>query len=147
MPPKTPRFIYPLRCALAGERLSGQFPLKQLPRIIALSDRADGAVDFTIQFGINETRLSYAEVQIQTGLWLLCERCLAHFPLPIVHASQLGLVTTFQQARQLERVYEPWILEEERADLLILIEEELLLCVPLVPKHASAGCLPHASLP
>ena len=52
----------------------------------------------------------------------------------------LGLVISDDQARQLPREYEPFLMKDFEADLWQMVEDELLLAVPPFPLHEREEC-------
>jgi len=46
-----------------------------------------------------------------------------------------------EAAKQLDAEYDPWICEDNKLDLAEMVEEQLILCMPLVSYHDSGDCL------
>jgi uncharacterized protein len=66
---------------------------------------------------------------------LVCQRCLGPLRLPLSSESRVGLVESMEQADRLPADAEPVWIEDRKVDLDEIVEEELLLALPLVPLH------------
>ena len=128
----------------ARTKLDFSIPLKDFPRLgpqlADLSGDARGTVRFERRNGI-----AVADVSVDATVHLLCQRCLA--PLDqVVHSR--GRVAMVEEGSEAERV--PPELETihapgRRLSVLDLVEEELLLCLPVVPLHEASRCVTGAS--
>ncbi len=76
-----------------------------------------------------------AEVAVEARLGLRCQRCLKPVWLAVSDVSKVWLVTDPERADELDPGVEPTLAPEGRIALCDLVEEELLLAVPLVPRH------------
>ena len=84
------------------------------------------------------------------AVWLTCQRCLQPFEQPLALDTRVRFVRDEAKAEALDAELEEDVLALPRwLDLRTLIEDELLLALPLVPRHeqcpqplpASAGDL------
>ena len=67
-------------------------------------------------------------------LGLQCQRCLRDMEVPIKSASLMACVWTDEEAAALPATYEP-LLVDDNADLSNIVEEEILLAIPVSPVH------------
>lgn len=75
-------------------------------------------------------------LQVDTTVWLTCQRCLQPYCLPLALDRRLRFVRGEAQAEALDAESEDDVLALSRSlDLRELIEDELLLALPLVPRH------------
>ena len=76
--------------------------------------------------------------QMQADLSLQCQRCLDDFKQAVDRKLLFETVLSKQQAEAVEAPFEAIIFEtsDQELDLIGLLEDELLLEIPLVPKHA-----------
>ena len=80
------------------------------------------------------------ELSLQVSLQLLCQRCLTPMRLSLERCSRLGVVSSLLEARRLPDDCEPVEADADGGvDLPSLIEEEILLSIPLAPMHKT-GC-------
>jgi uncharacterized protein len=132
-----------------GRQLAGDLPVAALPRMLSdvpADAPAAGAVRFTLS---GETRpepgddgrpvdRAYLRLVAAGDVWLQCQRCLAPYAQAVALDTTYRLVATEKEADEAP-------LDEDEADAIVgsaafdvvdLVEEELLLSLPLVPKHA-----------
>ena len=79
-------------------------------------------------------RSPYVEIRAQAELPLICQRSLQRFLLPVRIVQRLGLVTREEQEAELPEDYEMLVPEADGTiHPLELIEDELILAIPVVP--------------
>ena len=78
----------------------------------------------------------WLSLQVDTAVWLTCQRCLQPYRLALALDRRLRFVRGEAQAEALDAESEDDVLALSRSlDLRELIEDELLLALPLVPRH------------
>ncbi len=116
--------------------LSGEIELKRLARLCDMLHAHDGSVTAKLRFAKHGGAWVIVELECDATLALVCQRCLE----PMLHAVQaraeLGLVETASMAARLPEAYEPVVLEGDRMMPARLIEDELIVSLPLTPRHA-----------
>lgn len=77
-----------------------------------------------------------------TTIPLVCQRCLEGYPQPIEVNSQFVLLSTQEEVDDfpLENDDEDALLNSYEFNLFELLEDELLLAMPIVPKHQDENC-------
>lgn len=118
--------------------LSGMVAIDNLPRMLSVVDSDLTTVTANFRFGRDEERRYVIVVSVDAQVGLVCERCLGPLAVPLKTSSDLMLCSTEAQAQQCPSRYEPVIVEDEAMDLYDVIEEELLLALPVAPKHDHA---------
>lgn len=117
-----------------GEARAVSLPQAALPRLAAGLTAAEGQVDATITFDrLGATPV--LDVSARTRAELVCQRCLQPLKVELTGESRVGLVETLAQADALPADVEPVWIDGRKVDLGELVEEELLLALPLVPMH------------
>ncbi|MFO1349882.1 MAG: YceD family protein [Gammaproteobacteria bacterium] len=128
------------KVAAAHDRLSGSLPLAELPRLSALLHSTDGCVAVQLAGGMDDQSIAFIAGQAKTTVEVVCQRCLEVMSMALAVDFRLGLVASETQAENLPARYEPLILQEPLS-VAELVEDELLLALPLAPKHEnSAQC-------
>ncbi|MFC7301656.1 YceD family protein [Cognatiluteimonas weifangensis] len=126
------------RMVAARRGFEGSLPLSSMPRLRdALCDAA-GEARYAIEFGRDALQVPYVELRIDAALPLVCQRTLQRFLLPVKVEQRLGLLPADADVEAAEAGlppgYEPLLLPEDGmlrpADL---VEDELILAVPVVP--------------
>ena len=75
---------------------------------------------------------------LQTGIELVCQRCLEPLRLALDVTVSLGLVHGEAEADRLPEEYEPLLVPEGVIRVADLVEDELLLALPRIPRHEDA---------
>ncbi len=122
------------RLADAGERRENDLPLASLPRLAPDLALTEGTVHASIEFA-RERKQPVADIEVSARLPLRCQRCLQPMWLDVDQQSRVWLVTDLAKADREEMGLEPILAPEGHIALRDLVEEELLLAVPLVPRH------------
>ena len=141
MPPDLPQTIEPLRLAKAGKKIAGRYALNDLQRLGGLLSDRNGHVSFMLEFTHDEEQELYCIIgKIETKLHTVCQRCLGSMELWINSPVCLGIVSGQTDISKLPDKYEPLIVGDDPILLLELIEDELLLAVPMSPMHELNQC-------
>ncbi|WP_040576993.1 YceD family protein [Methylophaga lonarensis] len=137
-----PRDIDPFRFAHNGVQISGTLPVASLTRLADKLANQQGEIQVTLQFDVDQTGTPYVEGHFSGELALICERCMQAMPYKFDIKSLLALVRHERKIEGLAEQYEPWLLENSDAvNPADLVEDEIILALPLVPRHEQA-CLP-----
>jgi uncharacterized protein len=137
-----PKDIDPYRFCYTKREITGEVELAQLTRLADALENSEGTVNITMQFDVDERGIPFVHGQFETTLSLVCERCLNVMPLPVKIDTKLALIKHEKQADNLTEEYEPWLVDNESPiNPLDVVEDELILVLPLVPKHDN-DCLP-----
>lgn len=135
-----PELIDPLRLVDEGQTLRGQIPLSRMQRLAPLLSTTQGVIDVELEFGRDERNLPSLHGRINAQLELICQRCLQPMPLAVYVQPALGLVTSRSEADYLPESYEPLLVGPEPLSLTVIVEDELVLGLPIVPKHENEHC-------
>lgn len=140
MSSRLPEFIDPRRLASQGGRYSGTVELGDLPRLSgALVDTA-GVAEFNLEFYRDNRKRARIKGQIQADLVLECQRCLGAMVLPVSAVLDLAVIQVPEEAERLPESCDPVWVEEDTLRLLDLVEDELILAIPQVPRHEPDTC-------
>lgn len=135
--------------ALSGRQAAGGLRLSRLPRLsnevpadapdrdTALTWQAEGSTQPELQDDGSEAAQPYLRLAVHGSAWLECQRCLAPYEQAFDVDAIYRLVATEEEAEEypLDDDELDVIVGSRQFDLVDLIEEELLLSLPLVPKH------------
>ncbi|HWX67445.1 MAG TPA: YceD family protein [Rhodanobacter sp.] len=126
----------------ARRSFEGTLSTATMSRLCEVLASADGEVQFELDFGRDSLGISYVDVRVQASLTLLCQRTLEPFVLPVAVDTRLGLIKLERDEAGLPPDCEPLLVAEDgRLNPVDVIEDELLLALPLVPVN------PDSSLP
>ncbi|KVM81724.1 DUF177 domain-containing protein [Burkholderia stagnalis] len=144
-----PRAIDLFEFARSGRQASGAVHLSQLPRMLneVPADAPDRDTVFTWQAeGFTQKELQddgtdgqqpYLRLALHGHAWLTCQRCMSPADQAFDVDMTYRIVATEEEAEEfpLDDDEADVIVGSRQFDLVDLIEEELLLSLPLVPKH------------
>lgn len=128
----------------AGQ-LEGVVPLGCFERLADQLVRVDGTVDYRIGGGVGVDGKARLEIAVRGQLVLRCQRCLGEYPWALVVDSVLMPVRMGDALPEDELENDEVDAIEVDAtgelDPLVLIEDEIILALPLVPRHESCSLL------
>lgn len=130
-----PDWVNPWTAAEGQRQFAGSMPLCQMPRLLPLLDSEKGTVRFEMSFQLDQDRRPGIELQVSGSLPLLCQRSLQQYLEPVSRHSVVYVVETLAEQDLLSADAEPVLVEEGRVSLKRLVEDELLLAIPLVPRN------------
>lgn len=132
---RLPQRVEPFRWAEQGRQLRGPVSIAELRRLAPLLRSPEGEVDVQLQFGIDEQRIPYVQGHVTGGLEVTCQRCLGSLVLPVNLEFCLGLVKSESEGDRLVDGYEPLIVENGSISIAAVIEDELVLALPIIARH------------
>lgn len=148
-------------------RIDAALPLQSLARLQTFLADASGDVSISLQFGLDAEGRKQLNGSISAELHLTCQRCLRGLPLLV--ESELAMLV-FANRQELEKQLptggydkdllvldelqaerllaeklqsgsqELRVATEQELDVRALVEDELILSLPLVPLHEDGNC-------
>lgn len=127
----------PQRLANSGELLSACLPVAHFKRLLAELQSAEGEVQVSVTFSRDNAYRVRATGQVQTAVQLCCQRCLGAFNCPLESEFEFVFVDSEERAEALPEELDALLVDERgRIRAVDMLEDELLLQLPIVPKHA-----------
>jgi len=120
--------------AARGVHIEGTVSPKDLPRLADSGIAIAGSCSAAFDFRRDEEARYVVTVCIETKVVMQCQRCLGDMEVPLRSASLMACVRTDEEAAALPATYEP-LLVDDTADLSVIVEEEILLAIPVSPIH------------
>ncbi len=132
--------------AREGAHVDGHSPLASFPRLCGSQaedgrDNADAAVQWQIagrqaELPATGRRLPTLSICAQARVVLECQRCLQPFPVDLEVERRIFFIDGEDAAAVLDADSDDDVLAlAAAADVLEIVEDELLLALPLVPRH------------
>ena len=135
-----PKTFDPRKLARQEVQFEGSLALNQFGRLVDSLADDKGEVQVALRFFMSEDHRVVLAGSVEANLNMICQRCLDVAEMPVQADFQLMGVLTDEQAKALPEDYEPLMYGEEPVELLPLLEEELLLALPLIPFHPPEDC-------
>jgi len=132
-----PLTIDPFRFADNAICLQGSFFLENMKRLVPSLGQKEGRVQVMLQFGVDEQGTRFLSGELSTELPLICQRCLGSFAFPVQERFLAGIVHTDEEAEKLSKRYDPLIVKDGILQLREVVEDELIIGLPIVPVHTS----------
>ena len=123
----------------AKDRREGDMAIVGLPRLAEDTVDRVGQVSWVLQGGVDRSGHSRLNLSVSATVHLMCQRCLTPFAFKVASESTLILAKDEASIDDLEAM-----LPDDSVDVIAggqalnvaeLIEDEVLLAIPLSPKH------------
>ena len=138
-----PRLLDPRKFAQQGIEIDGMVALDKLERLREVLFSQEGKVRASLVFGIREQRILNVTGHIHAQVSNVCQRCLDAVPLELDCEISLAILWKEEDAEHLPKAFDPWIVGEGQTDIYQIIEDELLLTLPIVSYHEEE-CVPNS---
>ena len=141
---RLPERVDPFNMSDSSRRLSGQVPAGKLKRLANLLDTTDTSLAIELAFGIGEQGTRTVSGIVRGELLLTCQRCLGRMRFPVNINFTLALARSLEQAERLPAGLDPLIVDHDTVSIVEMVEDEVLLTLPLIPTHqgTDGGCAP-----
>ncbi len=120
--------------------LSGSLAVKSMPRLASALASDQGTARVELQAAPDAGGRIVVAGSIHALLVMTCQRCLEDVELEVRAEPRLAWVRSDAEIETLAPEYEPLVSADGRVALKELVEDELLLALPLVPRHADGAC-------
>ncbi len=122
--------------AKIGFEIKGKCLIKQFKRLKSVLASEQGEAMVTLKFD-RAGPIPFVIGQISVEMQFKCQRCMNTMSKEMDIHFKLGFVQNDTQMERLPEEYEPYLLTTDENHLLDMLEEEILLALPLVPTHES----------
>ena len=121
-------------------RFEGTVALAQMSRLSSILADTDGECRYVLEFYRDPLKIDVLHMQLSVSLPLVCQRSLERFLHKVEIDQRFGLISDeSQEASMLEGMEAVLIEGNGEVSPFQLIEDELLLAVPLVPINPNAS--------
>lgn len=139
-----PHLIEPGKWADREARLDAVVPLNRFERLLEGALARTGDVRVQGRFLRDARGLPHLAGELQTVLTLTCQRCLEAVDVPVAADVDVFLLSDEAYAERLSEDEDYVVFSDGHLDLPELLEDELILALPLVARHED--CEPQADL-
>ena len=135
-----PERVDPWQLCANNRSFEGHISLDALNRLRPLLASTDGEAAFTLLFARDDDKRPIVKGSVDAVLQLVCQRCLEPVRLVISTTFALGLVESLDEASGLPDTLDPLWVDGGELILADIVEDELILAVPVTPRHVEAEC-------
>ncbi len=128
------------RISRQSQHLLGELRLEALPRLQDLFGTMVGNIAVDLTVAVDNEGYKFIEGHVKTVISLQCQRCLEEFDYSLTAEFCLSPVLDEQQAETLPEQYEAVVLEDKHINIEKMIEDEIILNLPLVAMHPNEHC-------
>jgi len=140
-----PQLVDPMACIEAQIVYEGSIKSNQLMRLSEQLCGKSDLITYKLDFSQDPKGRCIVHCELTAGLHVICQRCNEEMALPVTVVSDLCVIPEDCTAQDLPKRYEPLVSVEGNIALLEVIEEELLLAIPMIPRHKEQDCPVHLS--
>lgn len=120
----------------------GEVPVARMERLTSLGVAPEGFAAGRLEFGRDDRGRAVVDVTVTAVLGLTCQRCLGQLLLEVAERRRLVLIESEAEANRLAEDVEPlWVADGPLCPADVL-EDELLLALPIIPTHPDGRCRP-----
>ena len=135
MPREFPDWINPWTAAQGRRTFGGTIPLKRMKRLRQEIESDEGVASFEMRFSLDMDKRPNIELQVEAALTLMCQASLAPYVETVRREALLGVVESESESALLSESLDPVVVDNHRLALATLVEDELLLALPQVPRN------------
>lgn len=138
-----PDWINPWSAAEGRRIFRGTLPFGWMQRLSELLADKSGEAAFRAAFHLDAEKHPVIELRVRAKLPLVCQASLETYFEPVERESLLGVVAMEDQIAALPDHYDPVTAEHGRLALARLVEDELLLGMPQIPRRPGLERISH----
>ena len=113
-------------------------PLAELPRVSHELSAADGEARGNVRFS-RQLGQAVADLDVSAAPEVVCQRCMQPMRWPMKVKSRIALVSDYNAADRVPEGLEVFLVEADSVSVRDLVDEEILLALPHVARHAEGS--------
>jgi uncharacterized protein len=115
--------------------------LSEMTRLLAVSEKRGEHVQVSVKFDVDERGLTVMSGTASALVALTCQRCNEFFDTELKVEFTFSPAKNEEAAEKIPSYYDVIELDENsEVNLRELVEEELILMIPLIPRHELKDC-------
>ena len=124
-----------------GREISGEVRFAEMPRLLDILENPQGDFSYTMQGGKDSQGTYFLDIRVNGQCCLHCQRCLNRMDYLLCLDTRLFLrdQTSLDALGDDDEEFDS-ILADTQLYVLDLLEEEILLSLPIAPKHELGTC-------
>lgn len=136
-----PASILASKAVARREQYSGTVQLAQMERLGPLLAETQGELQVEIEAGKDGSGAGHLGGQVTGELVLLCQRGLHPFRWACSVDFDLLLVKSDAEEGRVLEDQDPYLVQDDRLPLRDIVEDEVMLALPMMPKCEDLACL------
>ncbi|HEY6241371.1 MAG TPA: DUF177 domain-containing protein [Burkholderiales bacterium] len=128
-----------LHFARAALQKRGCAGMEQLSRLAQMRCSTQG-LEYHLSGGTANNGKPCLRISVRGCVQLVCQRCLDPLPIPVVIDAELQLAESLREISEADDEVDR-VLASRQMDVGRLVEDEVILALPMVPRHEA--CAPH----
>ena len=138
---KLPKQLDPFKCAVQRSEYRGVYKSQDMTRFLDSVVACDETVAVDITFKKDEQGLTYFSGSVETSAMLVCERCGGQIAQPLQANFCFSPIRSDAEIEELPETYDPIEVNDQgEINILQVVEDELILQLPIVAFHAEEEC-------
>ena len=134
-----PMVVDSLEFARTAQQVAGTVAVAELIRVADQLFYDQGVIEYVITGRFDSRKRPRLNVEIRGEIHLCCQRCLRSLPYRLDTASDL-LVLSGGNSEANDLGDLDGVAADPHTDILALVEDEVLLALPMVPRHPIGQC-------
>jgi uncharacterized protein len=110
-------------------------PISELPRVAHELTSKDGEAKGHVRFSRQQGQ-AVADLEVSAQPEVVCQRCMQPMRWPVKVKSRVALVSDYDSADRVPQEMEVFLVEADSVSVRDLVDEEVMLALPNVPRHA-----------
>lgn len=128
--------VNPQKLAKEGQSLEGLAPISAMERLAKLLVAKDGEISYKMRFDYDQDGRCFIQGEFSGMLNLECNRCLKGLVQKIAEKFKISPIASTEDVKRLPEEYEGVLMDDGLIDVLRVIEDEMILALPLISKHS-----------
>lgn len=130
-----PELVDPWRMIDMRREFGGTLPVSRLKRLQTMLADSSGQLMFDLSFRRDALDRALIDVSVNGEVQMVCQRSLKPFAVTVAVDNVLALYRHEVEERSAECEYDPILVSDGQVSIAELIEDEVMLSLPLVPKN------------
>lgn len=142
-----PDWVNPWKAAEGNRIYRGTIALARMSRLAPLLAGTEGEAEFVAAFARDELGWTIIDLEVKAELPLICQATLERFLLPVKRRTKLAVVGELRDQDRLPGHYEATWAESGRVVFSEIVQDELILGIPQVPRKPGTGEISYTTDP
>lgn len=135
-----PAYVDTRKIFLQRGAVAGKIALHRMGRFSELLANHAGFVSVDLEFFKDESGRHRISGRLHAEVAVVCQRCLEPLDIVLDDDIKLAVLKDESQVASLDAEFDPWICSDTKLEISSLVEEQLILCLPIVSLHDTAHC-------